>query len=645
MLTRATLDPSMYFLALMGLIASVMMARAVVAPHRYERIGSHEGAVLVGSVAIGAMLAGLLTKAVGAYLINLLPVIALFFALAVPLARLVPRLNVAGVILLTAEVLAFGFGLVWTTLFLREAGLPGVTLILASAGMIFAALFVILAFAERIARDAVLTHETWRVPVAAPSGKRGPRDQKVSIHLPCYAEPPEIVMETMNCLAALEHHDFEVLVCDNNTKDEALWLPLETHCAHLNRAAGKEIFRFFHVSPLPGAKAGALNYLLDVMHPDTEFVAVIDADYLAAPDFLERLLPFFNDPRIGYVQTPHDYRDYEGSRYLSSCYWEYMPSNKVDMVGVSEYGGAFTIGTMCILRAEAIRKAGGWAEWCLTEDSEISVRLRAIGYSGLYIGETFGRGLIPETFSDYKKQRFRWTAGPVQQLRRHWRLFLPAPWAKPLPGWTKLLEVLRCIAPLRVLFALTGGLLGIAALGLALLTGLMEPFLVPNALWVLFAVGTVTWAVNIWHRYKLTGTTRIGDMVHGEIARNALTYTMLQAGLAGLSSKPLAWRRTPKFDLVSTRGSILADSLAETLIGVGLLLFAGLTLATASRVGENFAALSAITIASLALRFLCAPYLAWLALRHARQQRDEVTLVAGAPLAQPLGLLQTPHVS
>jgi len=624
----------MYFLAVMGLLASLMVSRAVVAPLRYQRIGSHEGQLLVGSVVVGALLAGAITLGMGGRLGNLLPVVALFLVGAVPVARLVPRLNVPGVILLTTEVLSFWFGFVWTALFLREAGLPDGTLMLAGAGMLFAGVFFALTFAERIARDAVLTHEVWRVPVDAPHGAPGPRDQKVSIHLPCYAEPPEIVMATMDHLAALDHHDFEVLVCDNNTKDEALWRPLEAYCARLNAQAGKEIFRFFHVSPLPGAKAGALNWLLDVMHPDTEFVAVIDADYLAAPDFLGRLLPFFRNPRIGYVQTPHDYRDYEGSAYLTSCYWEYMPSNKVDMVGVSEYGGAFTIGTMCILRAAAIREAGGWAEWCLTEDSEISVRLRAIGYSGLYIGETFGRGLIPETFSDYKKQRFRWTAGPVQQLRRHWRLFLPSPWAKPLPGWTKLLEVLRCMAPLRVLFALIGGLLGVFALAVALATGVMEPFLVPDAVWVLFALGTATWLVGIWHRYKLTGTTRIGDMVRGEIARNALTYTVLQAGIAGLSSKPLAWRRTPKFALDSGKGSILADSLPETLIALGLLVFAALTVAAADRVGGNFAALSAITIASLALRFLCAPYLAWLALRHARRQAAE-TKAAGIAVLPP----------
>ncbi|MEW9855290.1 glycosyltransferase family 2 protein [Novosphingobium sp. M1R2S20] len=623
-LTRAALDPSMYFLAVMGLLASWMVARSVAGPNRYSRLRGHEGQVLLGSVALGLLGSGVITLLMGGSVGGLAAVVVSFLVIAIALARVAPKLNMPGVILLTTEVLTFWFGFVWTALFLREAGLPANTLMLAGAGMVFGGGVFALAFAERFARDAVLTHGAWRTPVDAPRGGPGTRSQRVSIQLPCYAEPPEVVIATMDRLAALEHDNFEVLVCDNNTKDEALWRPLEAHCARLNTAAGKEVFRFFHVSPLPGAKAGALNFCLEVMDPAAEFVAVIDADYLAQPDFLARLLPFFRDQRVGYVQTPHDYRDYEESPYLTSCYWEYMPNNKVDMIGVSEYGGAFTIGTMCILRTAAIREAGGWAEWCLTEDSEISVRLRAVGYSGYYIGETFGRGLIPETFSDYKKQRFRWTAGPVQQLRRHWRLFLPSPWAKPLPGWTKMLEVLRCIAPLRVLFAMIGGLLGFGALAAALISGVVAPVKVPDAAWVMFVLGTGAWLVGIWHRYKLTGTTRIPDMVRGEIARNALTYTVLQAGLAGLSSKPLAWRRTPKFAVDSAAGSIFADALPETLIGIALLAFAGVTVAAADTIGANFALLSALTIASLAIRFLCAPYLAWLALRHARAQARKV---------------------
>ena len=57
----------------------------------------------------------------------------------------------------------------------------------------------------------------------------------VSLHLPCYAEPPEVVMATMDSLAALDYPHFEVLVCDNNTQDESLWRPLQSYCAALNR--------------------------------------------------------------------------------------------------------------------------------------------------------------------------------------------------------------------------------------------------------------------------------------------------------------------------------------------------------------------------------------------------------------------------
>src|SRR5439155_23188740 len=90
-----------------------------------------------------------------------------------------------------------------------------------------------------------------------------------------------------------------------------------------------------------------------------------------------------------------------------------------------------TVGTMSVLRTRALVEAGGWAAWCLTEDSELAIRLHALGWSGVYFTDAFGRGLIPETFAGYKQQRFRWTYGPVQELKHHLRLFLPRRWAQP----------------------------------------------------------------------------------------------------------------------------------------------------------------------------------------------------------------------
>ncbi|HEX8058598.1 MAG TPA: glycosyltransferase family 2 protein, partial [Novosphingobium sp.] len=344
-----------------------------------------------------------------------------------------------------------------------------------------------------------------------------------------------------------------------------------------------------------------------------------------------RLVPFFADPELGYIQTPHDYRAYDHSAYLTACHWEYMPTNKVDYPGVSEYGGAFTIGTMCLLRAEALRRAGGWAEWCLTEDSEVSVRIRAAGYRGLYFGETFGAGLIPETFDDYRKQRFRWTAGPVQQLRRHWRLFLPAPLAPQLPGWSKLLEVTRCMTPLLSLAGLVFGALATVGAALVVATGHATAIDVPDVAWLLLPIGLATWAVRTVHRYWLSGCTDPRDMLRGEIARASLDYVVLTAGVAGLSKRPLAWRRTPKFAVQSAGETPFAVARSETVAGsicLALALFAGLS---TSVLGGEFALLTGLGLATMALRFYCAPLMVALGIGHV--ERMAATL---APEPQPL---------
>ena len=91
---------------------------------------------------------------------------------------------------------------------------------------------------------------------------------KVSIHVPAYNEPPEMVIETLDALARLDYANLEVLVIDNNTRDENVWRPVEAHCATLGPR-----FRFFHVAPLEGFKAGALNYALERTAPDAAIVA------------------------------------------------------------------------------------------------------------------------------------------------------------------------------------------------------------------------------------------------------------------------------------------------------------------------------------------------------------------------------------
>jgi multisubunit Na+/H+ antiporter MnhB subunit len=59
------------------------------------------------------------------------------------------------------------------------------------------------------------------------------RCRKCLVHVPAYNEPAGMLIETLDALAKLDYPDFEVLVIDNNTRDEAVWRPVEIHCAKL----------------------------------------------------------------------------------------------------------------------------------------------------------------------------------------------------------------------------------------------------------------------------------------------------------------------------------------------------------------------------------------------------------------------------
>lgn len=237
---------------------------------------------------------------------------------------------------------------------------------------------------------------------------------KVSIHVPAYNEPADMMIETLNALSRLDYPDFEVLVIDNNTRDERVWRPVEEHCEKLGAR-----FRFFHVAPLSGFKAGALNYVLARTHVDAKIVAAIDSDYQVEPNWLRDLVGAFENKKIAIVQSPQDYRDHDANAFKSMCFAEYRGFFEIGMITRNERNAIIQHGTMTLVRRSVLDELGGWAEWCITEDAELGLRIFEAGYEAMYLSYSYGRGLMPDTFIDYKKQRFRWAYGAMQILRHH----------------------------------------------------------------------------------------------------------------------------------------------------------------------------------------------------------------------------------
>ncbi len=364
----------------------------------------------------------------------------------------------------------------------------------------------------------------------------------VSLHVPIHSEPPELVIETLDALASLDYPNYEVLVIDNNTADEDLWRPVEEHCKKLGSK-----FRFFHLMPWPGYKSGARNFALTETAADAEVIGVIDADYVTEPNFLSDLIGHFADPKMAMIQTPQDYRDqFLRGRYGKALYLSYLYFFKVSMAHRNEYNGIIYAGTMGLVRRSVLQEVGGWSEWCITEDAELSLRILDAGYDSLYVDKTYGRGLMPLDYAGLKKQRFRWAFGGMQILKLHWKKLLN-PWSKGkltfgqrfsyINGGLQWLSDAMTLAFTAILLIGTMTLLiGNTVHSHPLVGGIM---MIPP-LFILFAVMRFLWALRIRTRSTWRESADALTILMG------LTWVVTLACIRGLVSRKGVFLRTPK---------------------------------------------------------------------------------------------------
>jgi exo-beta-1,3-glucanase (GH17 family)/cellulose synthase/poly-beta-1,6-N-acetylglucosamine synthase-like glycosyltransferase len=388
---------------------------------------------------------------------------------------------------------------------------------------------------------------------------------KVSIHVPCYNEPPAMLIETLDALARLDYPDYEVLVIDNNTRDEAVWRPVQAHCAALGAR-----FRFFHVAPLAGFKAGALNYALDRTAPDAAIVAVIDSDYVVDARWLRDLTPAFQDERIAIVQAPQDYRDAGENAFKAMCYAEYRGFFQIGMITRNERNAIIQHGTMTMVRRRELTTSR-WAEWCITEDAELGLRIFEAGYDASYIPESYGRGLMPDTFIDFKKQRFRWAYGAMQIIKAHARaLFLEGGPLSPGQRYHFIAGWLPWIADgCNLLFNLAA--LGWSA-AMVWAPGRVDA---PLVLYSVLPLSLFTFKLaKLVHLYHVRVGANLRQTLAAAIAGLALTHTIGRASMKGLVTNSEPFFRTPKKRRSSGLWHALAAAREETLMMIGLMLSA-----------------------------------------------------------------------
>ena len=483
--------------------------------------------------------------------------------------------------------------------------------------------------------DALGT-EHWRrrVTSAMPQGTADAELPFVSLHVPAHNEPPDMVIDTLRCLLRLDYPRYEVILIDDNTDDERLWRPVEQWCAR-HRA------KFVHLEDWPGYKSGALNYALrELTDPRAEVIGVVDSDYQIEPGFLRGCAPAFAEPWVGFIQAPQDYRGWAEARYYRRLYYSYKYFFAVSQPSRNEHDGAIFAGTMGLIRRVALDQLGGWDEWCITEDAELSLRLLRAGWNGLHVDQTWGRGIMPLTFEGLKGQRYRWCFGGIQILRMHWRSLLPGRRSKQnhltiAQRWAYLAGAIQWYGDLLGLIFLVFLLAGAAnlATGGGELFRKLTPFLVATVP-VLVGLGLVR-AIALLRRG--TGASW-RDALGAFFIWQSTSLVVARASVMGLFARKAAFLRTPKTSERARWWEALRANWAESSLAV--LGLAGIA-AALTRATQLSGPLLAVLLVFPTLGMAAAPFNSWAAQRAALPQwlrerrrteyrRDRRTFAAGA---------------
>jgi cellulose synthase/poly-beta-1,6-N-acetylglucosamine synthase-like glycosyltransferase len=399
----------------------------------------------------------------------------------------------------------------------------------------------------------------------SPSCSEGDCASTVAIHLPVYNERYVVGRLISACAAMAERYGarkVRIVVIDDSDDDTR---------TEVDRISSEQNARGVRVEVLRrternGYKAGALQAALSQTPED--FVAVFDADFIPPADFLTVAVPHLaQDPGLGVVQSRwgHVNRDYnlltrtfalgidvhflieQPARCAAGCFLNFNGS-----------GG--------IMRASAMREAGGWQSDTLAEDLDLSYRLQLKGYRILYLRELECPGEVPPTLPSWKKQQARWACGSLRAAKK----LLPTLLSRGHLGLKKRLQgfihlTYYMVHPLMLLSFLLACAaaffdLGIARFGFAPSTGHGALYLAQELPWLLLVSAIALCTLAVWLcplvAIRARGAAIFRNipsvLLLGMIGFGVSLSNSVEALKALFSARSWPFKRTPKYAVVRT---------------------------------------------------------------------------------------------
>ncbi len=255
-----------------------------------------------------------------------------------------------------------------------------------------------------------------------PTPRRGMRVAMITLCVPS-SESTEIIRRQLEAIAAVDYaHDSWVL--DEGNSPEVQALAQVCGVRYFSRGG---VARWNQPEPpfQVATKAGNVNAWLDHVSQigeDYEVFVQMDIDHLPRRDYLDRVLGYFRDSEIAWVQAPSVCGNLDSWTARGLAEQDLIFQGPLQMGFYGATGTPFIIGSHTTYRTAAIREIGGFQP-TRAEDHLDTVMLAAHGFRGVFVPELIAVGDGPHNFATYLRQQFAWANSMIEIfLRRTPRL-------------------------------------------------------------------------------------------------------------------------------------------------------------------------------------------------------------------------------
>jgi poly-beta-1,6 N-acetyl-D-glucosamine synthase len=230
----------------------------------------------------------------------------------------------------------------------------------------------------------------------------------ISIIVPAYNEE-EVIRSSIKSLLELRYPYYEIIAVDDGSNDATFARMREFEGNHY----GVTVTAYRKEN---SGKADTLNY--GIRRSKAPIVVCMDADSRLTPEALRYAVRHFSDSSVGAVagnvKVINRHNIWTKLQAL-----EYIEGLNIVRKAQAFFRSVNVIpGPIGIFRRVAIERAGGYDSDTYAEDFDLTVKILAEGWKINYEPKAVAYTEAPEELLDIIKQRYRWSRGILQTLRK-----------------------------------------------------------------------------------------------------------------------------------------------------------------------------------------------------------------------------------